>query len=89
MQMPEMDGFAAMSQIRQDELLTGRHLPIIALTAHSMKGDQERCLAAGADKYVPKPIQIEELLSAIELFLVDGTGFEPATPALRTPCSPS
>jgi PAS domain S-box-containing protein len=66
MQMPEMDGFAAMAQIRANELGSGRHLPIIALTAHSMKGDEERCLAAGADRYVSKPIDIQKLLSEID-----------------------
>ena len=66
MQMPEMDGFAAMAQIRANELGSGRHLPIIALTAHSMMGDEERCLAAGADRYVSKPIDIQKLLSAID-----------------------
>ena len=66
MQMPEMDGFAAMAQIREKELASGRHLPIIALTAHSMKGDEERCLAAGADRYVSKPINIQKLLSEID-----------------------
>jgi PAS domain S-box-containing protein len=66
MQMPEMDGFAAMAHIREAELESGRHLPIIALTAHSMKGDAERCLAAGADRYVSKPIDIHKLLSEID-----------------------
>jgi len=66
MQMPEMDGFAAMTQIRANELSSGRHLPIIALTAHSMKGDEERCLAAGADRYISKPIDIRRLLSEID-----------------------
>jgi PAS domain S-box-containing protein len=65
-QMPEMDGFATMARIRTDERVSGRHLPIIALTAHAMVGDEERCLAAGADSYVSKPIDIGELLSAIE-----------------------
>ena len=66
MQMPEMDGFAAMAHIREDERGSGRHLPIIALTAHSMKGDAERCLAAGADRYISKPIDIHKLLSEID-----------------------
>jgi two-component system, sensor histidine kinase and response regulator len=64
--MPEMDGFEAVSAIRMDELGAGRRLPIIALTAHAMIGDRERCLAAGFDGYVSKPIRSELLLAAIE-----------------------
>jgi signal transduction histidine kinase/DNA-binding response OmpR family regulator len=65
-QMPEMDGFEATAAIRVKENGTGRHIPIIAMTAHAMKGDQERCLQAGMDSYVPKPITPSVLLSAIE-----------------------
>ena len=65
-QMPEMDGFAATAAIRESEKITGRHLPIIAMTAHSMKGDRERCLAVGMDNYVSKPIQTAALFKAIE-----------------------
>jgi len=65
-QMPELDGFQATAAIREGEKRTGRHTPIIALTARAMKGDHERCLAAGMDEYVSKPIQREELLRAIE-----------------------
>ncbi len=64
-QMPELDGLEATAAIRRGERGTGRHLPIIALTAHAMKGDQERCLAAGMDGYVAKPIQNQELSQAI------------------------
>ena len=64
-QMPEMDGFAATAAIRQQEQQTGAHLPIIALTAHAMKGDAERCLAAGMDAYVSKPLHIEVLSATI------------------------
>ena len=66
MQMPEMDGFDAMTQIRANEVGSGLHLPIIALTAHSMKGDAERCMAAGADRYVSKPIDTQRLLYEID-----------------------
>jgi PAS domain S-box-containing protein len=65
-QMPEMDGLEATAAIREKEEKTGDRLPIIAMTAHAMKGDAERCLAAGMDAYVPKPIQPQQLLVAIE-----------------------
>jgi CheY-like chemotaxis protein/anti-sigma regulatory factor (Ser/Thr protein kinase) len=64
-QMPEMDGFEVTAKIRDGERVGGVHLPIIALTAHAMKGDQERCLAAGMDAYVSKPIQPARLFEAI------------------------
>ena len=60
-QMPEMDGFEATIAIREKEKTSGNHVPIIAMTAHAMVGDKERCLEAGMDDYISKPIRPEEL----------------------------
>ena len=70
-QMPGMDGFEATSAIREKEKRTGGHIPIVAMTAHALKGDQERCIAAGMDGYVSKPIRTSELFSAIESLLAN------------------
>jgi two-component system, sensor histidine kinase and response regulator len=64
-QMPEMDGLEATAVIREQERQRGGHLPIIALTAHAMKGDQERCLMTGMDDYISKPINAQTLSAAI------------------------
>jgi len=65
-QMPEMGGFEATAQIRQRERSTGAHIPVVAMTAHAMTGDREKCLAAGMDAYVSKPVRREELFATIE-----------------------
>jgi len=75
-QMPELDGLETTLQIRAREAGTGRHLPIIAVTAHAMAGDRERYLAAGMDGYLAKPIQRAELIEAIaHLNRIDDTAF--------------
>jgi two-component system sensor histidine kinase/response regulator len=68
-QMPIMDGFEATAAIREKERSSGGHLPIIATTAHAMTGDRERCIAAGMDDYVSKPIMPNELFSTIQRVL--------------------
>ena len=65
-QMPEMDGFEATGAIRRREKEKGGHMPVVAMTAHAMKGDRERCLEAGMDDYLSKPIQPKELIEVIE-----------------------
>jgi PAS domain S-box-containing protein len=68
-QMPEMDGFEATLAIREKEKSTGLHIPIIAMTANALKGDEERCLSVGMDAYISKPIRTNELFATIERIL--------------------
>lgn len=68
-QMPELDGLEATRLIREHEKQTGRHVPIIAMTAHALKGDRERCLGAGMDEYVAKPVRERQLLTALRAVL--------------------
>jgi CheY-like chemotaxis protein len=79
-QMPQMDGFEATAAIRLREQSSGRHLPIIAMTAHAMRGDQERCLAAGMDGYISKPIRVQELIALLERFSEMAANVEVAPP---------
>lgn len=65
-QMPEMDGLQATVAIRDHERIIGRRVPIIAMTAYAMSGDKERCLAAGMDRYVPKPLNVQHLYQTID-----------------------
>ena len=66
LQMPEMGGLEATQMIRQREVATGKHVPIVALTAHAMKGDRDRCLAGGMDEYLSKPIDTPLLIATVE-----------------------
>ena len=78
-QMPEMDGYEATRRIREGERDTGERIPILAMTAHAMKGDRESCLAAGMDGYVAKPLRPADLMRAMASILGGGAGAAPAT----------
>lgn len=77
-QMPEMDGFEATAHIRKHDQQHGHHTPVIAVTAHAIEGDRERCLAAGMDDYVSKPINLEILKAAL-------ARWQPDSPSLPAP----
>ena len=76
-----MNGYDATRAIREQEQKTGRHVSIIALTAHAMKGDREICLNAGMDDYLSKPIHVSELISVLERLAKNGP------PEAQTPTS--
>jgi CheY-like chemotaxis protein len=73
-QMPELGGLEATALIREREIKTGRHIPIVAITAHALKGDRERCLEAGMDAYLAKPIQPQQLRKMIDDMVLTSAG---------------
>jgi signal transduction histidine kinase/CheY-like chemotaxis protein/HPt (histidine-containing phosphotransfer) domain-containing protein len=92
-QMPEMDGLEATRRIRQIETPLGRHTPIIAVTAHAMVGDRERCLAGGVDDYITKPLQKPELFALLERISANRNAAATAVPPVtsnghREPAAP-
>jgi signal transduction histidine kinase/CheY-like chemotaxis protein/HPt (histidine-containing phosphotransfer) domain-containing protein len=87
-QMPEMDGFEATERIRDREKADGGRIPIVAMTAHAMKGDRERCLSAGMDGYISKPIRSDDLLSVIEKFGNQSQDKKSDSPSAAKPAGP-
>ncbi len=89
-QMPVLDGFAATKAIREQERGTGRRLPIVAMTAHAMLGDRQRCIEAGMDDYIAKPIKMKALLECLAAVAETRVSDDPALadqPAIREICN--
>jgi HPt (histidine-containing phosphotransfer) domain-containing protein len=87
-QMPEMDGFEATRRIRHSEVpVLNPFVPIIAMTAHAMRGDREKCLAAGMDDYLSKPIEMESLAAMLKKWLID-LGQTEVSDEIPTPAPP-
>jgi CheY-like chemotaxis protein/HPt (histidine-containing phosphotransfer) domain-containing protein len=88
-QMPELDGYEATRQIRRAEAQSGRHVPIIAMTAHAMQGDREACLSAGMDDYISKPVTMERLEAVVRHWMpkvkVQAQSPEPAVSTASQP----
>jgi len=87
-QMPEMDGLRATSAIRELEKTRGIHTPIVAVTAHAMEGDRERCLAAGMDGYVSKPLRVGELFQVVAELLPPRETASVAAAPIASPAVP-
>jgi response regulator RpfG family c-di-GMP phosphodiesterase len=83
--MPGCDGFQVIEALRQREVATGGHLPVVAMTARAMRSDRERCLQAGMDDYLAKPIAVAELMRVMDRVLAGRASTEPAPPARGRP----
>lgn len=83
-QMPRMDGYIATSEIRMKEIMTGKHIPIIAMTANAMVGDREKCLNAGMDQYLSKPLRANHLKQVLENWFILGNAAQPNAIANHT-----
>jgi len=88
-QMPEVDGFEVSRVIRESEKSSGLHVPIIALTAHATKDDQDRCVAAGMDGYLSKPVHSVDLLAMIEAFQLSTISSNPGSLIANNSAAPS
>jgi len=84
-QMPDMDGFQATAMIREKEKISGKHIPIVAMTAYAMAGDRERCLAAGMDAYVAKPIRRQDLFETIQAIAMELPNISTDAPSEEPP----